>query len=216
MATEIAALRLLGVAHPETHLVVLQQGMWVNVLLTRRALSQDDVARVVRAVTDATTRTDRVHMPCGEAMGFSLADRMQVLYAPGFPGSDMFSVLLKAAAVGQEQAVLDKLVFNGLALNFSPVTDSRPFFFQFLRARQLGAVLGASGNGSPVNYATNYYTRGLRAYLGSLAVIALVAAALILLPLAVAKRRGLWGAAPARALGYSQRSAWVTSSSNSR
>jgi hypothetical protein len=48
----------------------------------------------------------------------------------------------------------------------------------------------------------NYYTRGLRAHLGFLAVITLVAAALILLPLAVAKRRGLGGAAPARALGY--------------
>jgi spermidine synthase len=190
VATEIAALRSLGIAHPENHLIVLQEGIWANVLLTRRALSPADAARVVSAVTAAAASTDRVHVPVYDVLGFGLADRMQVLYAPGFSQPNTFSALLEAAAVGREQTVLDRL-----ALDYSATTDARPFFFQFLGLRQLGAVFGAGANES-------WHMRGLRAYLQFLAVIALVAAALILLPLAVAKRRGLAGAAPPRALGY--------------
>ena len=201
VATEIAALRLLGVAHPETHLVVLQQGMWVNVLLTRRALSQDDVARVVRAVTDATTRTDacialwrgdgiQPRRPDAGALRAGLPRLRHVLGAPQGGGRGAGTGRARQARVQRARA------------QFLPCHRLAAILLSVPARGQLGAVLGASGNGSPVNYATNYYTRGLRAYFGFLAVIALVAAALILLPLAVAKRRELWGAAPARALGY--------------
>ena len=190
VATELAALRSLGVPDPENHIVVVKQGIWVSTLLTRRPLSHDDAARAVDAVTAAVERTERVHVPVYEVLGFGLAEPMEVLYAPGHPHSNPFSQVLQAAALGKEQAELDKLDFD-----CSPTTDSRPFFFQFLGP-------AATPHRARCGGSDNFFARGFRAHLEFLGLIGLVAAVLILLPLAVAKRRGLRGVAPARAIAY--------------
>jgi hypothetical protein len=168
----------------------LKQGIWVSILLTRRPMSHDDAAQSVEAVRAAAAGAERVHVPVYEVLGFGLADPIEVLYAPGDPQPNLFSRLLQAAAEGAEQSVLDKLDFDCSATN-----DSRPFFFQFLGVQQLRTVLGAGDS-------DNLFARGFRVHLEFLGLIALVAAVLILLPLAVAKRRGLWGVAPARAIAY--------------
>jgi spermidine synthase len=174
VSTEIEALRAAGVADPSRHLAVLSQGIWVNVLLTREPMSDEEGAHLVQEVA-ARARLDRVRLPVYDALGFGLGATMEVLYAPGFRRQNPYSAVIEASATGREQAALGLL-----ALDFSPVTDDRPFFFQFISPRQLGAVLGATER--------DYYTRGLKAHLLFSLAVSAAAALLTLAPLAGRRR----------------------------
>lgn len=185
VSTELAALRELGVAHPERHFAVLGQGIMVEVLLSRRELSADDANGLVASVVAANAAHGRVHIPVYDAMGFGFADPLTVLYAPGLtPPPGPYGAVLEAAARGEEARVLATM-----PLDFSPVSDDRPFFFQFLGPRQLASVFRAGED--------SFYVRGFRAHLSFLAAIGAVAAALTLLPLVALRRRSVaFGACP--------------------
>jgi spermidine synthase len=175
VSTEIEALRAAGVGDPSRHLAVLSQGIWVNVLLTREPMSDEDGARLAREVADRA-RLERVRLPVYDALGFGLGGTMEVLYAPGVKRrGNPYATVIEASASGREQAALDTL-----ALDFSPVTDDRPFFFQFISPRQLGAVFGATER--------DYYTRGLKAHLLFSLAVSAAAALLTLAPLAGQRR----------------------------
>ncbi|MGZ6061795.1 MAG: hypothetical protein ACXWVM_05355 [Polyangiales bacterium] len=171
VTTELEALRQLGVAEPSRHIVVLRQGIWVNVLVSKRALDQEAVGRLLIAVRDANRRP-RLEIPVYDALGFGLGDPIDVLWAPGGAAKPPYSEILG----GREAAFL-----ANAPLDFSPVPDDRPFFFQFLGPKQLGRVLSAKED--------DWYARGLRAHLVFLASIAVLATVLILLPVFVSKRR---------------------------
>lgn len=170
VTTELAALRSLGFAHPEQHLVILRQGIWVNVLCTKRPLGRDDLERLARALTSAN-RQPRVSIPVYDALGFGLGAPIELLYAPGVPGKPPYAELLAAAARGDERAWL-----AAAPLDFAPVPDDRPFFFQFLGARHLSRVLSAPSD--------DWYARGLRAHATFVVAIVILSIALILLPMA--------------------------------
>lgn len=187
ISSEVAAMRRLGIAHPEEHLIVLGQGISVNILLSRRPLSRVETAQVVRAVTTAAGSTVRIRIPVYEAMGFGIADPVTVLYAPGFPMANQYADLVRASAAGRDAELLARL-----PLDFTPVTDDRPFFFQFLRLGQLGAPAGEA----------TYYGRGFRAHLVFLGAIAAIATLLVLLPAVVLRRRRIPAGAALVALGY--------------
>ncbi|HEX9638482.1 MAG TPA: hypothetical protein VGB99_13170 [Acidobacteriota bacterium] len=188
ISTELAALRARGVRQPARHIVVLQQGIWINVLLSRQPLERDFGMRLSRKLA-ALNRIERIRMPVYDALGFGLDDPVVLMAAPGLRLDNPFSRLLQAARRGREAAFLSRL-----ALDYSPVTDDRPFFFQFLHLRQLPAVLSAAPD--------DYRLRGMRAHLLFLALVAAVAALLILLPLALRTGASLRRAGAARTLLY--------------
>jgi spermidine synthase len=181
VTTEIEALRSLGIREPHRHLAVLSQGIWVNVLLTREPLDPEPAAALAREVA-ARSRRPRPRIPAYEALAFGLDRPMELLYAPGHPKANLYSALILAAQQGNEAAALAPL-----ALDFSPVPDDRPFFFQHLTPARLGALL-APGAGA------DYHLRGMRAHLSFLFGVTLLGAILTLGP--------LQGRRPAGALFY--------------
>lgn len=170
VSTEIAALRARGVREPHRHIAVLAQGIWVNVLLTREPMSDEAADALAREVSARAARP-RPRIPIYEALSFGLDRPMELLYAPGHPQNNLYSAALLASARGDEGRALATL-----ALDFSPVPDDRPFFFQHLTWERLGALL-SPGAGD------DYYLRGLRAHLGFLLGASLLGAALTLGPL---------------------------------
>lgn len=176
VTTEIAALRSLGVAHPEQHLLILRQGIWVNVLCSKRPLVRDDLERIARALA-ATKDKPRLQIPVYDALGFGLSAPIEVLYAPGMGGKPPFGELLAATAIGRETTWT-----ANAQLDFSPVPDDRPFFFQFLGVKHLGRIVSAP--------ADDWYARGLRAHATFVIAIVILSIGLILLPLRRHKRRG--------------------------
>ncbi len=174
LATAIAAMRALGVEHPERHIVVLTQGIWVNVLVSRAEIAPAALARVGRMVA-GTARGERLRIPVYDALGFGLAKPIELYAAPGAKLPNPYAELVDAATRGEERQVLARA-----ALDFTPVVDDRPFFFQFLGLRHLGRVFTAAPN--------DYYARGLRAHLVFLLTALVASALLLLLPVAVARR----------------------------
>lgn len=184
VTTELAALRAMGVTHPEQHLVVLRQGIWVNVLLSKRPVTRDESLALLKGVLAANARP-RLSIPVYDALGFGLSQPIEIAWAPGVTGKPPFSELLSLASSGAEGQWIQRA-----NLDFSPVSDDRPFFFQFLGARHLGRVLAAAPD--------DWYARGLSAHLAFVAAIVALAAALVLFPL----RRLRAGGPIARPLTY--------------
>ncbi|MCS6899803.1 MAG: hypothetical protein RMJ98_09065 [Myxococcales bacterium] len=170
VTTGIEALRSLGFQEPHRHLAVLSQGIWVNVLITREPLSSEASATLAREV-ERRTRLPRPRIPVYEALSFGLDHPMELLYAPEHPRPNLYSAVILAAAQGNEAAALAPL-----ALDFSPVHDDRPFFFQYLTPARLGALLAPGAS-------ADYHLRGLRAHFLFLVGVTLLSAALTLGPL---------------------------------
>jgi spermidine synthase len=177
VTTELAALRAMGVVHPEQHLIVLRQGLSVNVLCSKRPFVNEDLARLARAVV-AANALPRMHIAVYDALGFGLALPIEIMWAPGAPAKSPYAELFSAAAQNKEESFI-----AAAALDFEPVTDDRPFFFQFLAARHLPRVLSAPAN--------DWYARGLRAHGIFVVAIVLLSIVLIVLPVSVVRRRGV-------------------------
>jgi hypothetical protein len=103
-----AALFEQGVAQPAAHLMLGAHGNLATLLVSDRPFSQEDVARLRRH--------------CAE-MGFEL------LVAPGLPAP---SGLLGRILAAGDRAQLERVAAEG-ALDLSPPTDDRPFFFNVVR-----------------------------------------------------------------------------------
>jgi len=177
-STGIALLRDQGIEHPERHFVVLQQGISVSVLLSKRELTAADVERVLAGVNRANTQIDRVRMPLYDVIGFGFDTPIALLYAPGLTIPGPFQDLFQATARGEEDRFLAALPFD-----VSPVTDDRPFFFQFFGLGHLGSML--------FDDAANAFVGGFRAHLKFLGLVTAIAAALLLVPVALRPRRAL-------------------------
>ena len=188
ITSEIAAMRVLGITHPASHLVIMRQGIAINVIFSKRPLGPDDGRRIATALARANAGTERIRIPVYEAMGFGVSDPMRILYAPGVPADG-----IEAALVLSAERNLEQILVARSAIDLTPVSDDRPFFFQFVpRARILDAIRTPSDH---------YLTRGLAAHARFLTTVAGIAFVLLLLPLAFVRKRRLGlGAIPT--LGY--------------
>lgn len=102
-------------------------------------------------------------------MGFRISTPMLVHYAPDLFAvpNDPHAIMLVAASRGVDRALVDRN-----PLDISPVSDDRPFFFQFLDLRRWSTTGGET-----------IYARGLRTYTTDSIAIAVVALLMVLAPL---------------------------------
>jgi hypothetical protein len=170
ITSEMAAMRDLRISDPDKHLVVLGQGIAINVLFTRRALGRDDVAGILARVETSQSEHPRIRIPVYEAMGFGISTPVEVLYAPFATVLTGFAPLIQSYTAGREAEELARV-----PIDVSPVSDDRPFFFQFLSVRDLGRLFRPGD--------LNYFARGLRAHLVFLMAIAVIAFVTTLVPL---------------------------------
>ncbi|MCA9620971.1 MAG: hypothetical protein KC731_18240, partial [Myxococcales bacterium] len=176
VVTASEALRRLGVRDPRRHFVVLRQGICAGIAISREPFAEASVLHLLDEVL-ASTRGAGVSLPMWEAMGFGINTPIQLDYVPGFTKAGLYADVLTAAA---EPAALDRLLAT-FPLDYSPSTDDRPFFFQFLkpadwlRLEELGD--------------DNFFAKGLLGHMRLVAGFLVLAAALTLLPLVVLRRR---------------------------
>lgn len=168
LTTMIEALRARGVERPERHIIVMQQGIAVQVIASPSPFTRDDSLRVARALQRGRA-LPRVHIPVYEAMGFGISTPMLLHYAPELfaAPNDPHAIMLVAASRGIDRALIDRN-----PLDISPVSDDRPFFFQFLDLRRWSSTGGET-----------IYARGLRTYTTDSIAIAIVALLMVLAPL---------------------------------
>jgi hypothetical protein len=177
ITSEMAAMQALGISEPEQHLVVLRQGIANDVLFLRRAVTREDSAAIVARVAASQQEHPRIRIPVYEAMGFGISTPIAVDYAPFFPAHSSVARLVQGYATGHEAAVLATI-----PIDLSPVSDDRPFFFQFLGVQNIGRLLRAGED--------DYFARGLRAHLVFLVAIAVMASVATLVPLVRRRVRG--------------------------
>lgn len=128
--SEAIALRELGTQEISKHFLVLRQGICSGIVASRRPLTSVDLDRV-RDAMRATETGSRVALPMWDAMGFGINEPLRLEYAPGLTPQSNYQ---------QALSLLEKNDTAGLhrwldaqPLDYSPTTDDRPFFFQFLK-----------------------------------------------------------------------------------
>jgi hypothetical protein len=168
LTTTLEALRARGITRPERHVIVLQQGIAVQILASPSPFSREDSLRVLRRL-GANLAYPRVEIPVYEAMGFGISAPLRMTWSPGVvpEPTDPHALMAFAAARGVEQTWMAQN-----PLDVSPVSDDRPFFFQFLDLRRWSTTGGQT-----------IYARGLRTYVTDSIAIAVVALLMVLAPL---------------------------------
>lgn len=178
VVTASVALRRLGISDPSRHFVLVHQGLSAGIAIGLEPFSDEAVARLVRGVAASS----RVSLPMWEAMGFGLAEPIQIDYLagrplPGHGASTAYAAVLEAA---RDDASLNALL-DSYAFDYSPATDDRPFFFQFLKPKDW-LRLDELGD-------DNFFASGLLGHMRLVTGFMVLAALLTLAPLVAARRR---------------------------
>ncbi len=148
-----------GVANPADHIALLRSGSVATLLVSNRPLTTDDI-RQLRTIA--------------EEMDF------EVIFLPGQP--TLVPELRKIAAARTLED-LRRLRFAGV-LDYSPVFDSSPFFFNTLRLRYLPA-LAREGLGGPRSLPRHGWDRSGGSIRALLFLLCFMLAATILLAVAI-------------------------------
>ena len=178
VVTASVALRRLGVTDPSRHFVLVHQGLSAGIAIGLEPFSDEAVARLLKGVSASS----RVSLPMWEAMGFGLAEPIQIDYLPGRPlpghaASSAYAAVLDAA---RDETSLDALLAS-YAFDYSPATDDRPFFFQFLKPKDW-LRLDELGD-------DNFFASGLLGHMRLVTGFMVLAALLTLAPLLSIRRR---------------------------
>lgn len=179
VVSEVEAMRSLGIRDPRPHLAILRQGTCEIVMFSRSPIDDEQRRRIQERVRAAAGMPTLV-APVNGAIGFGVDTMppLEIAYLQGVREEPGYAGVLAAGAQGQERDAVAAMDFD-----YTPVTDDRPFFFQFLRPSQLDRVLAAASS--------DFFARGLRGHLLMLLVLCAASALVLLGPLALRK-----GAAP--------------------
>jgi SAM-dependent methyltransferase len=187
VVTARKALEKLGAREPARHFMVLHQGICAGIAIGREPLEARAVDRALAAVA-STAKGSRVSLPMWRAMGFGIDEPIRVDYAPGRTPDSPYRAVLESDAAGL-RAMLDVL-----PLDYSAAHDDRPFFFQFVKARDWPR-LGERPE-------SDFFATGLVGHARLCAGFLVLAALLSLLPLVVRRSGTGTGTGRRAALGY--------------
>jgi len=179
-AIAVEALRRSGVSDPAAQLAVVRDWQVGLILVKKGAFTPDELAAIRGFCQERSL--DLVAMP---GLGEEETNRFNLLPEP---------VYFRAF---QELLADPEALYAGSAYDVRPPTDDRPFFFHFFRWGQTGAVLQQLGR--------TWQPWGGSGYLVLIALLTVAVVAsggLIVLPLALGRRRGAVNGPRGRALGY--------------
>lgn len=171
VATEVSAAYKLGIARPSQHFLVLGQGACQAVVFAKQPIRDDQLRRVAEHLNHART-VAKLSVPLNTALMMAPPDLppLTLVYAPSLPSDDPIAKYLRAVDSGGGDRFLAQMPFD-----VTPVTDDRPFFFQFLGPHQLGRLFDAP--------ADDFFARGLREHLVMLLGLSVLSVAILFGPL---------------------------------
>ena len=174
VSVALAALRELGVPHPEEHVAALSFGTsFMGRLLVKRSSFTPSEVRLLQSETERAGGGGELY------------------YAPGAVHDNPYSRLAVAFAAGREQAFFEEYPYD-----VTPVTDDRPFFFEYYKWSRLWGDLAHPGTGGQVGANRPV---GLIILGGLLAQVGLLVLAFVFAPLWLFRREGMkvphWGSA---------------------
>ena len=169
------ALENIGLARPEEHILVISfsSPFFARILVKRSPFEGEEIDRLADSI--------------GRAGGTIYA-------APAVRLDNPYSELVAAYSAGEDQRFFDEYQYN-----VTPVYDDRPFFFEYYKWSRLWRDLTNSGSGGQIGANRPVALTVLGSLLVAVIVLSL---ALILLPLALFRRRKLSVSGWPNVIGY--------------
>ncbi len=119
------AMRQLGIAHAERHVMVVFQGIWGNILIKTTPFTSEEIQRIqVYIDSHNADPTKWINIPWYDQIGFSLEKPFEFTYFPGTDQQNLYVDFFRAVAAHREDDFLARQ-HNRL----TPTTDDNPFFF---------------------------------------------------------------------------------------
>jgi|GEM_PF-608783 len=197
ITTAVAAMRELGISNPTSHLAVVRQGPWTNVLMKAQPFTEHDIKLLQTKLSVMSEKCRDIRVPIYDQVGFRLSDPLQLDYSPGCAVDTLFSRYLNEEAAGRGEEYLSRTY----EMNLKPCRDDKPFFFfMYRRLRDVFLIadkpekLAFIWEASPM--------RGAQAFLLVCACSIVWAAALILLPAILPRKQREKGGGTALTLLY--------------
>lgn len=177
ISTMKETLRRRGIEDPSKHIAVVGLAggeTWFTVLVRLEPFSKKESFKIQTICKNATKHLPKLDLPLFSAIGFAFNQQPFPIYLPGIT----------------DPKVLDAVPPPLANLDFSPVYDDKPYFFQFQPIEDFELRDLWESRQLHLHYAS------LRTYLVIVLQVAILAAALIFLPLLFTWRRagGLKGA----------------------
>ena len=174
VSVALQALRELGVAHPHEHVAALSFGTaYMGRLLVKRSPFTPSEVRLLG---------NEIERAGGGG---------ELYYAPGSVHDNPYSRLAVAFSAGKEEAFFEEYPYD-----VTPVTDDRPFFFEYYKWSRLVRDLARPGTGGQIGANRPV---GLIILGGLLAQVGLLVLAFVFAPLWLFRREGMkvqrWGSA---------------------
>jgi spermidine synthase len=178
VATEVEAARKLGFARPSQHFVVLGQGTCQSVVFSKQPITEAQLRRVAQHLGHART-LPKLTVPLNSALMVAAPELppLGLVYAPGVASDDPVARYLRTVDTQQDEAFIAKFPFD-----VTPVSDDRPFFFQFLGPRQLGRLIDAPPD--------DFFARGLREHFMMLVGLTILSIGILFGPLRIVRAGG--------------------------
>lgn len=175
LLTEVEAMRSLGIGDPERHFAIFGQGYAQSVIFSKKPIDDEQRKRCLAMVENARA-LPKSNAPVYDALGMwrGPLPPLVLTYLPDQAEKNPVTTVLAAARTGGELEAV-----KGFDYDYTPVTDNRPFFFQFIGPRQLGRLFSSDTN--------DFFTRGIRGHFLILLGLAIASALLIFGPLARGK-----------------------------
>lgn len=182
VTTAVAAMRKLGIKAPASHVAIVQQGVWINVLMKRQPFSEQDIALLRARVSTMSEKCRAIRVPTHDRLGFALSSVPEFVYWPGCSVANRFSEYFDEEAAGRGREHL----LSTYNVNVEPSRDDKPFFFFMFGLRDM--IFGP-GEKARLLFERAPSVRGAQAYLLVCAGSIVWAAVLIVLP-TILQRKG--------------------------
>lgn len=140
----VAAMRELGIEHPEQKIILVQQAQYIQMLAARRSFTEDEVSGLLSSLQAYNLDT-----PVTFEFRYLFNQKVPQYfrYQPfQEPSDDGFDRYFRAVAQGRDEQFVRSYVFD-----VSPVRDDKPFFYKFYYWPFLSFVEG--GLAGPVLWA---------------------------------------------------------------
>ncbi len=183
VTTAIEVMQEHGIERPDLHMIVIQQGIWVSTMFSKQPITPDAIERIKAMIAASTKRPTPLRIPIYETLHFGLNDPMVLVWAPNRFTNPRYNNFMLAAIAHKWD---DAARAMDLDCSFAPISDDRPFFFNFLSDGQISGVFALDDN-APSSW-------GMRQHLKFLLTVIIASAVCILGPLVLLTRRGLPGA----------------------
>ncbi|MBI4686502.1 MAG: hypothetical protein HY756_01775 [Nitrospirae bacterium] len=128
LTTAIKAMKEMGIKEPYRNFIIVKQAICTDVMMKRTPFTEEDVSTIKRFVEGINMVADSIRIPIDDMVGYEAVNKAEIQYMPLQYANDgnPFAEFIAYSKADEEGRYI-----SGFHQNIEPLTDDKPFFFQY-------------------------------------------------------------------------------------